>query len=368
MSPYFSEISSWFWNPDVWLPSNVTWGTFHEQEIGKEASESSGQFAKFSDLWYPIPLALCVILVRMMVEKLVFKKVGLWCGMKDHNRHYPTHNAILENSFRKLNLPSRSEVVSLSVQSGLTVREVEIWFRKRRQAELPNTLQKFCETGWRLTFYSGIFCYGLTCLWYKPWFWNIDYCWRDYPNHKVDVDVWVYYMLELSFYWSLSISQFFDVKRKDFWGMFIHHNATIALLMFSWTTHFIRIGTLVLIVHDCADPLLELAKLFRYARYKKTCDAVFFLFSIVWVVTRCGVYPAWILYSTLFDAVKFFSMFPAYYIFNGLLCTLQFLHIVWTYLLYKVIQKALSKGNIDDMRSDSEPSEDESDKNNKKGR
>ena len=124
MSPYFSEISSWFWNPDVWLPSNVTWGTFHEQEIGKEASESSGQFAKFSDLWYPIPLALCVILVRMMVEKLVFKKVGLWCGMKDHNRHYPTHNAILENSFRKLNLPSRSEVVSLSVQSGLTVREV----------------------------------------------------------------------------------------------------------------------------------------------------------------------------------------------------------------------------------------------------
>jgi len=56
------------------------------------------------------------------------------------------------------------------------------------------------------------------------------------------------------------------------------------------------------------------------------------------------------------------------YIFNGLLCTLQFLHIVWTYLLYKVIQKALSKGNIDDMRSDSEPSEDESDKNNKKDR
>ena len=97
-------------------------------------------------------------------------------------------------------------------------------------------------------------------------------------NFKVDDDIWVYYMLELSFYWSLSISQFFDVKRKDFWGMFIHHNA--------WTTQFVCIGTLVLIFHDCADPLLELAKLFRYARYKKTCDAVFFVFSIVWVVTR----------------------------------------------------------------------------------
>ena len=33
---------------------------------------------------------------------------------------------------------------------------------------------------------------------------------------------------------------------------------------FSWTTHSHRIGTLVLIVHDCADHLLELAKMFRY--------------------------------------------------------------------------------------------------------
>jgi len=31
---------------------------------------------------------------------------------------------------------------------------------------------------------------------------------------QVDSDVWLYYMVELSFYWSLSISQFFDVKRK----------------------------------------------------------------------------------------------------------------------------------------------------------
>jgi hypothetical protein len=29
-------------------------------------------------------------------------------------------------------------------------------------------------------------------------------------------------------------------------------------------------------------------------------------------------------------------MFPAYYIFNGLLGTLQILHLVWTYFLIKV--------------------------------
>jgi len=370
MTPYFSEISSWFWNPDIWLPSNVTWVSFKEQKHIQGKYENSGEFAQFSDLWYPIPLSLIVMLVRLLVEHLVFKPLGLWLGIKGNRRSRLQRNEVLEQLYCNTSKPNHEEVEIVVKRTSLSYQQVQSWLRQRRLLDQPNTLQKFCETGWRFTFYTGALLYGAHCLRHKSWFWAIEHCWIEYPNHKVDTDIWIYYMLELSFYWSLSISQFFDVKRKDFWGMFIHHNATIALMMFSWTTHFIRIGTLVLIVHDCADPLLELAKLFRYAKYKKTCDAIFFLFSITWVVTRCGVFPVWILYSTLFDAVKFFDMFPAYYIFNGLLCTLQLLHIVWTYLLYKVIQKALSKGNIDDMRSDgeSEDSSEEDEKLNKKSR
>jgi len=281
--------------------------------------------------------------------------------MRERARTRPQQCAVLESAYRVSGNPGEEEVRTLAQQTDRSPSQVLRWFRQRRRADLPNTLQKFCETGWRFTFYLAIFLYGLACLWTKPWFWDIDQAWLDYPRHKVDPDIWIYYMVELSFYWSLSFSQWFDVKRKDFWEMFIHHNATIALIMFSWTTHFIRIGTLVLIVHDCADPLLELAKLFRYAQYKRTCDAVFAVFSVLWVITRCGIYPGWILRSTLFDAIRLSSMFPAYYIFNGLLCLLQVLHIVWTYLLFKVLYKALTEKHIEDMRSDSEPSDDEND-------
>ena len=79
----------------------------------------------------------------------------------------------------------------------------------------------------------------------------------DYPNHIVEGDVWWYYMLELSLYWSLMISQFTDVKRKDFWEMFIHHLTTISLLCFSWTCNLTRVGTLVMVIHDVADIFLE---------------------------------------------------------------------------------------------------------------
>lgn len=64
-------------------------------------------------------------------------------------------------------------------------------------------------------------------------------------------------MISLAFYWSLAVSQFFDVKRKDFWQMFIHHIAAICLMGFSWMCNLHRIGTLVLLTHDCSDIFLE---------------------------------------------------------------------------------------------------------------
>lgn len=110
---------------------------------------------------------------------------------------------------------------------------------------------------WRCLYYSLLFFYGLSVLWRKSWLWDIRHCWYNYPNHIVEVDVLCYYMLELTLYWSLMISQFFDVKRKDFWEMFIHHITTIALLGFSWTCNLTRVGTLVMIIHDVADIFLE---------------------------------------------------------------------------------------------------------------
>lgn len=53
------------------------------------------------------------------------------------------------------------------------------------------------------------------------------------------------------------ITQAFDVKRKDFWEMFGHHIVTITLLAFSWFCNLTRIGTIVLLLHDCADAFLE---------------------------------------------------------------------------------------------------------------
>merc|ERR1719318_2315674 len=115
-------------------------------------------------------------------------------------------------------------------------------------------------------------------------------------------------------------------------------------MMFSWSTHFTRVGTLVLIIHDSSDHLLELAKIFRYINYRRCCDVVFVIFALVWVVTRCGIFPSFILYSTLHDAGAYIEMFPAYFIF-------------------RIIHKALTKGEVEDSRSDSKDTSDDEQEN-----
>ena len=156
------------------------------------------------------------------------------------------------------------------------------------------------------------------CTLTKPWFWKISECWTNHPHQvylfktsitytsltiiiilkkpqNVSLDVKIFYLIQLSNYWSLVVSQFFDVRRKDFWGMFIHHLATISLLNLSYISNYIRIGVLVQVLHDSADIFLEAGKCLKYINWGWSSDLSFTLFFLVWIVTRLVIYPLHIL-------------------------------------------------------------------------
>lgn len=46
---------------------------------------------------------------------------------------------------------------------------------------------------------------------------------------------------------------------QDFLVMFIHHLATIGLISFSYVNNMVRVGSLVMCVHDASDFLLEVS-------------------------------------------------------------------------------------------------------------
>ena len=200
----------------------------------------------------------------------------------------------------------------------------------------------------RQTGQEGILKTDLDCLFFSqsPWFWDTRQCWHSYPYQPLTSGLYYYYIMELAFYWSLMFSQFTDIKRKDFLIMFVHHLATIGLITFSYINNMVRVGTLVLCLHDVSDFLLEAAKLANYAKYQRLCDTLFVIFSAVFVVTRLGIYPFQILNTTLFESWEMIGPYPSWWLFNGLLLVLQVLHVIWSYLIARIAFKALIRGKV----------------------
>lgn len=288
----------WFWSESIWCPPNLTW------------SDYSPNSAKFKDLYYSPLTAVILILLRYVVEKTIFQPIGRYVS------------------------PRRNKALIKKISEGL----------------------------WRFYFYLAMSSYGwLYVLWDKPYLKDTMHCLRDHQNHSVTPEEWWYYNIELGFYIALVITQFTDTRRKDFWQMFVHHIITIVLLVLSWACNFHRIGCLVIAIHDIGDIPLEGAKLAKYCNMQRLADLIFAIFTVVWIYTRCYLLPARVLYYTSYQALSVIEFFPAYYIFNALLCVLQILHIVWTYIIIKMVFDALQNDGMRDLRSESEDSDEKND-------
>lgn len=91
---------------------------------------------------------------------------------------------------------------------------------------------------------------------------------------------------------------------------------------------------------------LQASKMALYSKRQRVCDTCFLFFTLTWLITRVGLFPFWIIRNTAIGAAEIVPMFPAYYIFNGLLMLLLVLHLFWTYLILKMVYKSLLVGKV----------------------
>ncbi|XP_053905834.1 ceramide synthase 4-like isoform X2 [Cuculus canorus] len=240
------SLYEWLWQQEFWLPPGITWGDMQESEDIK--------YPKPGHLLLSIPFAFILIVIRCAFERAIALPLSSKLGVRDKQRPKAQPNPVLEAFYStRCKKPAESDLISLAKQCGLPVRKVERWFRHQRNTDRPNLSKKFCEACWRFTFYIIAFFTGLAVLSDKPWLWDHRECWTGYPQQPLLPSVFWYYLLELSFYCSLVFTLPFDVKRKDFKEQIIHHAATIFQISFSYCANYIRIGTLVLVIHDASD-------------------------------------------------------------------------------------------------------------------
>ncbi|XP_008412255.1 ceramide synthase 5-like [Poecilia reticulata] len=349
-----SFISAWIWSERFWLPENVSWADLERPPAGVEYPRLQHM------LCHAFPLAVGVLLFRLLFERLVARPCAHILQIQAGAPRRVQPNAVLERLYQSNTCPDTRQLEGLSKQLDWEERKIQRWFRIRRNQDRPSTQKKFCESMWRFTFYLVIFIYAICHLWVSPWMWDTRQCWHNYPFQPLSPGQYNYYVAELAFYWSLMVSQFTDVKRKDFMIMLVHHLATIFLITISYGNNMLRAGTLVMCVHDASDIFLEAAKLANYAKYQRLCDSLFVVFSISFFLTRLVIFPFWIVYSVLFESWQIIGPYQAWWLINGLLLVLQTLHVIWFYLIARIAVKAIFKGKVSkDDRSDIESSTDE---------
>ncbi|KAG5079882.1 hypothetical protein JHK86_003947 [Glycine max] len=74
------------------------------------------------------------------------------------------------------------------------------------------------------------------------------------------------------------------------------------------SSRFVRVGSVVLALHDASDVFIETGKMSKYSGAETTASIAFILFVLCFTVTRIIYYPFWILRSTSYEVVHALKM------------------------------------------------------------
>ncbi|XP_039273043.2 ceramide synthase 5-like [Styela clava] len=346
-----SSFSEWFWNDSFWFPDGVSFRDFEDSP--------DITYAKPRDMLYVPVIGLAIFGFRILFERFIALPIAKYHQVSDgKERKPPKPNVKLEKFYKEISRhPTEEQVDSISKRFDIPRSSVRSWFRRKRNWGRPDTQTKFLETSWRFVFYSGVFAYGFGFLWKAPWLWDHAQCWIGFPHQNLDKATYIYYIAEASFYTSLLLSIMKDVRRKDFFEQLIHHIATLFLIIFSYFANFVRVGTLVMAIHDISDIFLEGAKCVSYLKYAKTSEILFIIFAITFIVTRIIIFPFWIIHTSAIKSFAIIGPFASCYFFNALLGVLQCLHLYWASIILRMAWKMLfpvSGEALKDDRSDTE--------------
>uniref|UniRef100_A0A674K7P7 TLC domain-containing protein n=1 Tax=Terrapene triunguis TaxID=2587831 RepID=A0A674K7P7_9SAUR len=304
------SLDKWFWWHEYWFPPGFTWEDMKESD--------SISYPKPRDLLHIVPYALLLVGVRYLFQRFIARPLGRKLGVRDKVRLNAPPNPVLETFYGQL--------ISLSKQCDLPTRKVERWFCYRRNQDKPSLTTKFCSLDYTVSLQ-------------KPWFWDPRECWVGYPQQPLQHSMYWYYMMELSFALALTFTMAFDVKRKDFKEQMVHHATTIILISYSYCANYLRIGSLVMLLHVSSTALLELTKLLHYLNWRRASHLLFLTFSSVFLVTRLIVFPCRVLYTSFYSSMVSFQPFFGYYFMNALLMVLQLLHVFWASLIIHMLYK-----------------------------
>ncbi|XP_052803721.1 ceramide synthase 5-like [Mya arenaria] len=214
-----TSIYDMLWDDSIWFPVR-----FHHEDGSVDTALGWSQlvnkpgtntyYPKVHDLHFGILVGVVLVIIRYVVETLLILPLGYKLGIKKKKLVYVDAIPSLEAVYKTKKKPDDKQCMGLSKQLDMPLRQVQVWFRNKRNNDLTPPIKKFCDNAWSFLFYTCSFIYGATILWNKSWIWRTKDCWTNWPKQHVTSDLYWYYTVELGFYCSLLFTIFTDHKRK----------------------------------------------------------------------------------------------------------------------------------------------------------
>lgn len=187
---------------------------------------------------------------------------------------------------------------------------------------------------------------------------DLNLFWEGLPYQPQSRKVVVYYMIQFGSALCTFILQFKQNRTRNSYGEFLLHDmATLILLIISFLNNYLRMGAVVLFLHDISDIFSYGCKIYVDTKHIKL--TLFFYVSLVltWFWTRLYVFPFEVILQCFTNNIWARPELVGYMIIAICLFTLLCLHVYWIVLILNIGVKFITSGEADDMQ-DAERNED----------
>jgi len=187
---------------------------------------------------------------------------------------------------------------------------------------------------------------------------DLNLFWEGLPYQPQDRKVVNYYIIQFGSALCTFILQFKQNRTRNSYGeLLLHDMATLILLIISYLSNYLRMGAVVLFLHDISDIFSYGCKIFVDTEYLTLTLFNYVSLIISWFYTRLFVFPFQVILQCFTNNIWSRPELVGYMIIAFCLVTLLVLHVYWIILILNIGLKFLRTGEADDMQ-DAEKTED----------
>jgi len=245
-------------------------------------------------------------------------------------------------AIKQYNLEELSQTIT---ESKISAAKIKTWFVEINEFHALNRFLRHKLREYLFPILSTSMSLSLTvyALRVESWVYSTAELFK--PWQKPMPDACLLYFLHCGYYTFRLLQLTVTVKpsyavRKEVW---VHHIISLILLVCSYCSGQLRIGVVVLFLHDPGELLLPCAKLMKMLRVGPLSDHCFTLTCAVWVVTRIILLLCICLYPAVVQMTKSQQIDIDEVMLIMMLSALYAMHWRWLFLVGRCVVKAWNR-------------------------